>query len=137
MAFALQDINNIRTLRAIARDTPMDVLLELREKINVVVEERIQEEEEKKIEQEIQKKKLEAIIQKVNSEGIEVNELIAALGATGAKKAGKTRAPRPAKYKYVDSNGKEKTWTGQGRTPSVIQEALDNGKKLEDFSIDR
>ncbi|EHU6487345.1 H-NS histone family protein [Vibrio parahaemolyticus] len=137
MAFALQDINNIRTLRAIARDTPMDVLLELREKINVVVEERIQQEEEKKIEQEKQKEKLEAIIQRVNSEGIEVNELIAALGATGAKKAGKTRAPRPPKYKYVDSNGKEKTWTGQGRTPSVIQEALDNGKKLEDFSIDR
>ncbi|NMU53058.1 H-NS family nucleoid-associated regulatory protein, partial [Vibrio parahaemolyticus] len=28
------------------------------------------------------------------------------------------------------------TWTGQGRTPSIIQSAIDSGdKKLEDFAI--
>jgi DNA-binding protein H-NS len=32
-------------------------------------------------------------------------------------------------------NGKEKTWTGQGRIPSAIQEQLDAGKNLDDFLI--
>ena len=45
------------------------------------------------------------------------------------------RAPRPAKYKYIDEDGTEKSWTGQGRTPKVIAKALEEGKKLEDFSI--
>lgn len=51
------------------------------------------------------------------------------------KKASKPRAPRPAKYKYL-VDGKEKTWTGQGRTPKPIQERLDQGDSLEDFLID-
>ena len=42
---------------------------------------------------------------------------------------------RPAKYKYVDENGQEKTWTGQGRTPLTIQKALNEGKSLNDFAI--
>lgn len=45
------------------------------------------------------------------------------------------RAPRPAKYKYVDEDGQEKNWTGQGRTPAVIKAAIDNGKSLDDFLI--
>ena len=50
------------------------------------------------------------------------------------EKSGK-RAPRPAKYKYTDVDGSEKTWTGQGRTPVVIRDAIANGKTLEDFAI--
>lgn len=45
------------------------------------------------------------------------------------------RQVRSAKYKYVDDNGVEKTWTGQGRTPSVIQKALDGGKTLDYFAL--
>jgi len=44
------------------------------------------------------------------------------------------RAPRPAKYRYLD-NGVEKTWTGQGRMPSVIAKAVAEGKSVEDFAI--
>ncbi|HDL6251585.1 TPA: H-NS histone family protein, partial [Mannheimia haemolytica] len=51
------------------------------------------------------------------------------------RKARKALSPRPAKYKFVDANGNEKTWTGQGRTPKALQDALDSGKKLEDFAI--
>ncbi len=46
------------------------------------------------------------------------------------------RAARPAKYSYIDENGEEKTWTGQGRTPAVIKKAMDEqGKQLDDFLI--
>ncbi|OEG04156.1 hypothetical protein BFG06_22165 [Aeromonas caviae] len=43
-------------------------------------------------------------------------------------------APRPAKYKYAE-DGQEKTWTGQGRMPKAIAEAVANGRALEEFLI--
>ena len=52
-----------------------------------------------------------------------------------APRAGKKRQPRPAKYKFTDVNGETKTWTGQGRTPKPIAQALAEGKSLDDFLI--
>ncbi|TNH13381.1 DNA-binding protein H-NS-like protein, partial [Testudinibacter sp. TR-2022] len=49
--------------------------------------------------------------------------------------ARKKRSQRPAKYRYTDEKGAQKTWTGQGRTPKAIQAALDSGKTLSDFEI--
>jgi DNA-binding protein StpA len=47
----------------------------------------------------------------------------------------KKRKPREAKYRFIDQNGEEKTWTGQGRTPKPIASALADGKSLDDFLI--
>ncbi|MGY5618596.1 H-NS family nucleoid-associated regulatory protein, partial [Vibrio cincinnatiensis] len=47
-----------------------------------------------------------------------------------------TRCPKLlVRIKYTDASGKEQFWTGQGRTPSIIQKSLDNGKSLDDFLI--
>lgn len=51
-----------------------------------------------------------------------------------AKSTGK-RELRPAKYKYINENGNEKTWIGQGRTPLTIQKALDAGESMDKFAI--
>ncbi|HGK3933661.1 TPA: H-NS family nucleoid-associated regulatory protein, partial [Klebsiella pneumoniae] len=48
---------------------------------------------------------------------------------------GKKRQPRPAKYRYTDHTGAEKTWTGQGRMPKPIAEAVAQGKSLDSFLI--
>ena len=64
--------------------------------------------------------------------------LIVGAGQLGNPKSSRpatVRALRPAKYKYIDENGDEKTWTGQGRTPKAIAAALEGGKALEDFAI--
>ncbi|RDW12218.1 H-NS histone family protein [Paracoccus thiocyanatus] len=37
--------------------------------------------------------------------------------------------------KYANPAAPEQTWTGRGRKPRWIQEALDTGKKLEDLEI--
>ncbi|GBP03565.1 DNA-binding protein H-NS [Eumeta japonica] len=47
----------------------------------------------------------------------------------------KKRAKRPAKYRYTDENGQVREWTGQGRTPSVIKAAIENGQSLDDFLL--
>ncbi len=127
---------NIRSLRAFSRELTLEQLEEALDKLTIVVEERREVEEQEKAVLAEQEAKLAAIAEQIASDGIDVEALISALaGETKSKsKAKGKRAPRPAKYKYMD-NGVEKTWTGQGRTPSVIQKALDEGKSLEEFAL--
>ncbi len=82
-----------------------------------------------------QEQKLALIAKQITEQGIDVNSLINALSNETKNKPQAKRTPRPAKYKYVDANGEDKTWTGQGRTPSAIQAQLDEGKDLSDFLI--
>ncbi|MDW6017378.1 H-NS family nucleoid-associated regulatory protein [Vibrio plantisponsor] len=127
---------NIRSLRAFSRDLTLEQLEEALDKLTIVVEERRESEEKEQAALAEQEAKLAAIAEQIANDGIDVEALISALaGETKSKsKAKGKRAPRPAKYKYMD-NGVEKTWTGQGRTPSAIQKALDEGKTLEQFEI--
>ena len=133
MSEALKVLNNIRTLRAQARETDLATLEEMLEKLTVIVEERREEETKVQQEQTERLAKIEALRAKLLEDGIDPAELLGSVSATKSTKS--KRAPRPAKYKYVDENGSEKLWTGQGRTPKAIAAALENGKTLEDFEI--
>ena len=135
MSEALKALNNIRTLRAQTREVSLEYLEDILEKFTVIVEERREEEASQRKELEDKQAKLEAFRVKLLEEGIDPAELISSLKGQ-ATKTKSTREPRPAKYKYIDEDGSEKTWTGQGRTPAVIKKAMDEqGKKLEDFLI--
>ncbi|MDN3699836.1 H-NS family nucleoid-associated regulatory protein [Vibrio artabrorum] len=125
---------NIRSLRAFSRELTLEQLEEALDKLTIVVQERQESEAEERAAKAEQEAKLSAIAEQIAKDGIDVADLIAALSGEAKTKTAK-RAPRPAKYKYVDGNGNEKTWTGQGRTPSAIQEQLDAGKSLEEFAI--
>ncbi|HCE3307814.1 H-NS family nucleoid-associated regulatory protein [Vibrio parahaemolyticus] len=125
---------NIRSLRALLRELTNAELEEAYSKFKTVVKERRLEEEAIRAEQIKKEEKLADIARQIKEQGLDVYELLSALSSTTPKKKGK-RKPRPAKYKYIDTNGVEKTWTGQGRTPLVIQKALDEGKKLLDFAL--
>lgn len=129
---------NIRSLRAFSRDLTLEQLEEALEKLTVVVTERRELEEEERAARAEKEQKLAEYAQQIVKEGIDLDDLIAALSGETSTKSNKPkqkRAPRPAKYKYINENGVEKTWTGQGRTPSAIQSQLDAGKSLEDFAI--
>jgi len=130
---SLTALNNIRTLRAQSREIELPVLEELLEKLQIVVLERQEEEELRAAEEAEKAAKLEKYRQMLEAEGISVEELTSTVATTGKGKA--KREPRPAKYRYTDEQGKTKTWTGQGRTPSAITSALESGKSLEDFLI--
>ncbi len=152
MSEALKILNNIRTLRAQARECTLETLEEMLEKLEVVVNERREEEEmleklevvvnERREEEnaaaaeiEERTRKLQQYREMLIADGIDPNELLNSMAAakTGTKAK---RAARPAKYSYVDENGETKTWTGQGRTPAVIKKAMDEqGKSLDDFLI--
>lgn len=134
MSEALKVLNNIRILRAQARETTLESLEDMLEKFTAVVEERREEEAEQRKILEDKQAKLEAFRAKLQEEGIDPSELIDSLKGQTVKTK-QVRQPRPPKYKYIDEDGSEKTWTGQGRTPKAISAALEKGKKLEDFAL--
>ncbi|CAL4042950.1 histone-like nucleoid-structuring protein H-NS [Buchnera aphidicola] len=131
----LKILNNIRTLRAQARECSLETLEEMLEKLEAVVNERREEENQVQAEIKERTRKLQQYREMLMADGIDPNELLKTM--TSNKHISKPkRATRPAKYKYIDENGDYKTWTGQGRTPAIIKNAiLDKGKNLEDFLL--
>lgn len=65
MSEALKALNNIRTLRAQARETDLATLEEMLEKLTTIVEDRREEENSARKEQEERQAKLEAFRQKL------------------------------------------------------------------------
>ncbi|HED3140256.1 DNA-binding protein StpA [Citrobacter farmeri] len=133
MNLMLQNLNNIRTLRAMAREFSIDVLEEMLEKFRVVTKERREEEERLQRQRVEQQEKINTLLEMMKADGISPEELLG--GEVATARTGKKRQPRPAKYRYTDLNGESKTWTGQGRTPKPIAQALAAGKSLDDFLI--
>ena len=125
---------NLRSIRAVVRDLTLEQAENSLKKFEeAVAEKRIQMDKIQQAENE-RKERIARYKELIKREGITEEELRAIIGAipTNARKKHK---PRPAKYQYIDTNGKQKTWTGQGRTPRVIQQALGEGKTLSDFEI--
>jgi len=129
----LSSLNNIRTIRAEARNMALDLLEEFHRKLETVVNERREEESMREAEAREKAEKLAFYHELLLEEGINPAELVnnAPPSVTGTNK----RAKRPAKYRYSDENGQVRHWTGQGRTPSVIKVAIENGQSLNDFLI--
>ncbi|WHQ73719.1 H-NS family nucleoid-associated regulatory protein [Pantoea sp. Lij88] len=133
MSKNLSSLNNIRTLRAASRDLPLNELEELRQKFETVVNERREEERAREAEAREKAEKLAFYQELLLEEGINPSELVNSASAAVAGK--KKRAKRPAKYRYSDENGQVRYWTGQGRTPSAIKTAIENGQSLDDFLL--
>ena len=133
MSSMLKNLNNIRSLRAMAREFSVDVLEDMLEKFRVVTKERRDEEEQLQRQRAEQQAKINALLAQMQADGISPEELLSITPAT-ARSVTK-RQPRPAKYRFTDLNGETKTWTGQGRTPKPIAQALAAGKSLDDFLI--
>ena len=133
MSSMLKNLNNIRSLRAMAREFSVDVLEDMLEKFRVVTKERRDEEEQLQRQRAEQQAKINALLAQMQADGISPEELLSITPATA--RSVKKRQPRPAKYRFIDLNGETKTWTGQGRTPKPIAQALAAGKSLDDLLI--
>ena len=128
----LKVLLNIRSLRAACRDLTLEQLEEGLEKLSAIVDERRQDESAERQAREEHQKKIAEYAEMLKAAGIDPAELVNTVVPENTKVS--KRAPRPAKYRYLD-NGVEKTWTGQGRMPSVIAKAIAEGKSVEAFAI--
>lgn len=133
MSDVFKTLLNLRSLRAAAREEfTLEQLQEALEKLQTVVAEREEAEAGARQAEKEKEEKLKAYRDMLIADGIAPEELLATLADT-PKKA--KRATRPAKYKFT-VDGKERTWTGQGRMPAPLKEAIENeGKSLDDFLI--
>ena len=123
---------NLRYLRSLCKDASIPDLKQALEKFTTVVNERIAQEKNIQEANENRLAKLEEYRQLMLEDGIDINELI---GTVNNEPKKRKRAPLPPKYRFLDENGLEKTWTGQGRTPSLLKIKLDEGHSLKDFEI--
>ena len=131
----LKTLMNIRSLRAALRDLSFEQLVEAKEKFDEIYAEREQQESKIRAESAERLQKLAEFTEMLRDAGIDPSELVGTAAPAKAGGSAKTkRAPRPAKYKYTEG-GQEKTWTGQGRMPKAIADAVAAGKALDDFLI--
>ena len=96
----LHKLNNIRSLRALSREFSIDVLEEMLEKLRIVTEEKRRQQAE-------YQEKVNTWLELMRADGISPDELVADIQPP--KAGGKKRQPRPAKYRYTDHTGAEKT----------------------------
>ena len=125
---------NLRSLRAAVRELTLEQAESALEKLQAVIAEKREEEAEVIKAEAERRERLAKYKELMKQEGITAEDLHEMFGAAPVVARVK-RAPRPAKYQFIDENGEHKTWTGQGRTPRPIQQALDAGKSLADFEI--
>lgn len=135
MSDLLKSLSNIRSLRVAAREASLEQLEVIAEKIAIVVEEKREEIRAQEAENAKRLEGLKKYRELLDQDGISAEELVLLLSGEKVERKKRERSPRPAKYKFIDVNGNEKTWTGQGRTPKEIQQALNAGKSLSDFEI--
>lgn len=134
MADLTKIFTNRHSIRAVVRDLTLEQAESALKKFEeAIAEKRAQMEEIQQAEIE-RKARIAKYKELIKQEGITAEELQAIIGSFSSNPR-KKRKPLPAKYKYTTESGEQKTWTGQGRTPSVIQKALDAGKSLSDFEI--
>ncbi|MFS1430289.1 H-NS family nucleoid-associated regulatory protein [Vibrio splendidus] len=128
---------NKRSLRASTKELSIDELLSMQNNLNDIIHERQAADEIIAQQDAERKEKINEVLAQIKADGFEVGDILAAIAAkpAKAKKESRKYSQRPAKYQYLDVSGETKTWTGQGRTPLVIQNALNNGKALNDFLI--
>ena len=103
----------------------------------------------KQAEKKLEKKRLDAVksaqaeISKIAKDlGVSVDDLLQEK-ASRQKKAARKNTDRkkkagdrkPAKVKNRNPNDSSQTWTGRGKRPVWLRDALENGAKLEDFAV--
>ena len=108
-------------------------LEEILSKLKIIVNERREAASAQAAEAREKAEKLAMYRELMLEDGILPTELVNNLPPVARAK--KKRAPRPAKYKYLDGNNEVRYWTGQGRTPTPVKNAIANGQSLHDFLI--
>ena len=106
MSFMLQKLNNIRSLRAMAREFSTDVLEEMLEKLRIVTEEKRAEQQKTQQQQAEYQEKINTWLELMVADGISPDELV--LHEMAPAKSSKKRKPRPGEISLYRSYWRRK-----------------------------
>jgi len=126
----VQIIGHARRFKSATKDLSINDLMEVKAKLEKIIEDRIAKEEESKRKDAEKELKIEKYREMLAADGIAPDELVPEAAATKGK-----RARRPPKYQIQDESGKVVTWTGQGRMPNVFKARIEAGESLDKYLI--
>lgn len=130
-------LSNIRSLRVFARETDFTLLLDMYEKLGVVIEERREDAEREAKEQAAREKRRNELLQLITGEGFTPEELMGGDSPAPKTNAKRKTTTRPPKYRFTNpETGEEETWTGIGRPKKGFQQLIDAGHSPEEFLIE-
>ena len=124
MSDILKTLSNIRNLRSIAKDSTLEQMESLLEKVSSVVEEKREAVKAQELEQSKLMEGLKKYKELLAQDGISAEELVVLLNHTTEHKKREPRAPRPAKYKFIDENGNEKNMDRSGSNTSSDSKSI-------------
>lgn len=128
-------LSNNRSVRAFVRECNYEWLIEVSEKLNSAIDERRADYEVELKQREQREKQRQDLIAMIQEAGFDLESLATPTDALPYKKKKKSSdVVRKPKYQYTE-NGEMKTWTGIGRSPKFIAEAIKAGRTLEEFLI--
>lgn len=135
MSTFIDILTHARRLNAATKDLTVAELKEVADKLDGVIAKRKEDEAElMRIEQEKQIH-IDRIRREMEAAGLDAGDILGHDAVAAGAKPVRKRAPKPPKYEYTDENGERRTWTGQGRNPRPIQQAINAGGSKEDFLI--
>lgn len=126
-------LRNQRRLKAATQSLSVWDLESAHEKLGNIIAQR-RDEEDMRLEQERERvQRIEQFKNMLEQEGLSVEDLITPPSPKKSKKA----SALPPKYEVIDDDGQVIQWSGMGRYPKAIKNALANGKTLDDLAIKR
>ena len=131
MSEFLDILTHGRRLQGAVKELTLDELEQVQDKLASIIEKRKEKAREAEKAKEEKQQKLAEIKRQMEEAGLNVEDL-QALTQNEPKRTGKKR---PIKYKLIDNEGHEHTWTGIGRMPRVYKDALESGQSLTQFAI--
>ncbi|ECY7871601.1 H-NS histone family protein [Salmonella enterica subsp. enterica serovar Wilhelmsburg] len=122
-----EELTSERILKKFLRESDFVFLENLNKRITATLTEKRAEYEAQEAKRKERDKKRLDLLELIKAEGFSPHDLF---DATASQK----QAKRKPKYQYSE-NGVSKVWSGVGRVPVAIQQALDAGKTLDSFLI--
>ena len=124
-------LGSVTLLRSFAKQTDLALLETAAKNVQIVFSEQKEAEELAILEREDFENRRQAMLQKLQEEGWDLDMLMHGM------KANKKPKKAPYKYSYVNSKGKTQFWSGFGRMPEELKMLVEGGKPLETFLIEQ
>jgi DNA-binding protein H-NS len=130
-----KDLYSIRNLRQALEGQSVKKIDELIARINDVKQEHVEAEKEAMAQREKKLSGIKQIKSIINQFGLTQNDLegLEPAGAATGREGKRVMKPR---YRFTDENGLVHTWSGQGKTPTILRKIMErDGTKKEDYLI--
>ena len=130
----LKLVTNRNSLKSLTKDFYIDELEKFSLNLNIIIEQRKEQELKRKEKNKEKIQKIENIKLLLAEQGLSINDLVAD-PLHQAQKPIKAKTKLPPKYRLVDLDGTTHEWTGRGLPPKSFKQYFDRGHAKESCLI--